>query len=71
MGNKHISHRQSVMIYEFFIVFGYCGIEEILNTAYLPLWFALILQQWTIGPIDREIVPFSAEMDHPDKVTYI
>ena len=37
MGNKHISHRQIVRIYEFFIVFGYCGIEEIVNTAYLPL----------------------------------
>jgi hypothetical protein len=36
MGNKHISHRQSVRIYEFFIVFGYCAIEEILNIAYLP-----------------------------------
>jgi hypothetical protein len=22
-------------------------------------------QQWTIGPVDREIVPLSAEMDHP------
>ncbi len=37
MGNKHISYRQSVSIREFFIVFGYSGIEEILNTAYLPL----------------------------------
>jgi len=37
MGNKHISHRPSARIYEFFIVFGYCGIEEILNTAYLSL----------------------------------
>jgi hypothetical protein len=31
----------------------------------------LMMQQWTNGPINREIVPFSAEMDHPDKVTYI
>jgi hypothetical protein len=23
------------------------------------------IQQWTIGPVDREIVPLSAEMDHP------
>jgi hypothetical protein len=37
MGSKHISHRQSVKIYEFFIVFGYCGIEKILTTAHLPL----------------------------------
>jgi hypothetical protein len=37
MGNKHISYRKSVRIYAFFIVLGYCGIEEILNTAYLPL----------------------------------
>jgi hypothetical protein len=37
MGNKHIPYRQSVSIREFFIVFGYCGIEEILNTAYVPL----------------------------------
>jgi hypothetical protein len=37
MGNKHISYRQSVSIREFFIVFGYCGIEEILNAAYLTL----------------------------------
>ncbi len=22
-------------------------------------------QQWAIGPVDREIVPLSAEMDHP------
>jgi hypothetical protein len=34
MGNKHISYRQSASIHEFFIVFGYCGIEEILNAAY-------------------------------------
>ncbi len=33
MGNKHISYRQSVSIREFFIVFGYCGIEEIFNEA--------------------------------------
>ncbi|CAF4192799.1 unnamed protein product, partial [Rotaria magnacalcarata] len=26
-----------------------------------------IQQQWTIEPIDREIVPISAEMDHPNK----
>ncbi len=37
MGNKHISYRKSVSIREFFIAFGYCGIEKILNTAYLPL----------------------------------
>jgi hypothetical protein len=37
MGSKHLSHRQSVRIYEFFIVFGYCDIEEILNVVYLPL----------------------------------
>jgi len=37
MGNKHISYRQGVSIREFFIVFGYCGIEEILNTEYVPL----------------------------------
>jgi hypothetical protein len=37
MGNKHISYRQSVSIREFFIVFGYCGIEEIFKAAYLLL----------------------------------
>jgi hypothetical protein len=37
MGNKHISYRQSVSRREFFIGFGYCGIEKILNTAYLLL----------------------------------
>jgi hypothetical protein len=47
MGNKHRSHRQSVRIYEFFIVFRYCAIEEIWNTVYLPVWFALILQLLT------------------------
>jgi hypothetical protein len=26
---------------------------------------ALMIQQWTIGPVDREIVPLLAEMDHP------
>ncbi len=30
-----------------------------------------VKQQWIIGPVDREIVPFSAEMDHPDKIIYI
>ena len=34
VGNKRIPYRESVSIREFFIVFGYCGIEEILNTAY-------------------------------------
>ena len=29
------------------------------------------IQQWTNGTIDREIVPFSAEMDNPDKIVYI
>ncbi len=43
MGNEHISHRQNVRIYEFFIVFGYCGIEEILNAPYLRLQFSIIL----------------------------
>ncbi len=37
MGNKYISYRQNVSKREFFIVFGYCDIEEILNTSYLPL----------------------------------
>jgi hypothetical protein len=41
MGNKHIPYRQSVSIREFFIVFGY--IEEILNAAYLPLQFSIVL----------------------------
>ena len=39
MGNKRIPYRESVSIREVFIVFGYCGIEEILNAAYLPLLF--------------------------------
>ena len=39
MGNKHISYRESITIYEFFILFGHCCIEEILNAAYLPLLF--------------------------------
>jgi hypothetical protein len=28
---------------------------------------SLTRQQWTIGPIDREIVPIQAEMLHPTK----
>jgi hypothetical protein len=29
------------------------------------------MQQWTIGSIDGEIVPFSAEMDSPGKIVYV
>jgi hypothetical protein len=43
MGNKHISYRQSVSVREFFIVSGYCGIEELFNAAYLPPQFSIIL----------------------------
>jgi hypothetical protein len=37
MGNEQISYRQNVSIHDFFIVFGYCGIEEILNAPYFPV----------------------------------
>ncbi len=71
MGNKHISHRQSVRIYEFFIVFGYCGIEEILNTAYLPLWFALILQllMSSIYSEKNDVGSMGNKTHHTDKVS--
>jgi hypothetical protein len=36
MGNEHIPYRQNVSKREFFIAFGHCDIEEILNTTYLP-----------------------------------
>ena len=42
IGIKHISHRQSVSIREFFMVFRKCDIEEILSAAYLPLLFFII-----------------------------
>ena len=42
IGNKHVSHRQSVTIREFFMVFRKCDIEEILSAAYLPLLFCII-----------------------------
>jgi hypothetical protein len=34
-------------------------------------YVASSLQQWTVGSIDGEIVPFSAEMDPPDKIVYV
>jgi hypothetical protein len=37
MGNKHISYRQNIGIHDFFIIVGYCGIEEIFKAAYLLL----------------------------------
>ena len=35
---------KNLNIYEFFVIFRYCHIEEISNAACLSLWFTLILQ---------------------------
>ena len=71
MGNKHISYRQSVSIREFFIVFGYCGIEEILNAVYLPLLFSIILQLLTSSIYSEKMMLVLWEINtyHTDKVS--
>ncbi len=71
MGNKHISYRQSVSIREFFIVFGYCGIEEIFNGAYLPLQFSIILQVLTSSIYSEKMMLILCEINtyHTDKVS--
>ncbi len=42
-GNKHISYRQNIGIRHFFIIVGYCGIEEIFKAAYFLLSVSIIL----------------------------
>ena len=47
---------------EFFIVFGYCGIEEILNAAYLPYYFAdldefYLLRKNDVGSMENKHIP--------------
>ena len=71
MENKHISYRQSARIYEFFIVFQYCAIEEILNTAYLPLQFSIILQLLTSSIYSEKMTLVLWEINtyHTDKVS--
>ncbi len=71
MRNKHISYRQNVSIREFFIVFGYSGIEEILNGAYLPLQFSIILQLLTSSIYSEKMMLVLCEINtyHTDKVS--
>ncbi len=64
MRNKYISYRQSASIREFFIVFGYCGMEEILSTAYLPLWFSIIVQVWTSSIYSEKMMLVLWEIKH-------
>jgi hypothetical protein len=64
MGNKYISYRQSVRIYEFFIVWEYCTIEEILNTEHLSLWFALILHLLMSSIYSEKMIVVLWEIKH-------